>query len=140
MHRLISRATISRRTIAKRTIARFLLLMALVANFAPLALVAATAAPHACCVRKAAHRCHDSLVSEQASKQASEAGQLIIHDAACCNHDCCRALTTARWAHAQSPASASFMQNVEAYLGQSTPVTPNREVSRFQSTRAPPAR
>jgi len=113
-----------------RLIARFLLLVALVGNFAPLAL-AATAAPHACCVRKAAHRCHDSL--------AAQAGQLVIHDAACCHHDCCRAVTTARWAHAQSPASAPFVQNVEAYLGQSNPVLSNMEVPRFQSTRAPPA-
>jgi hypothetical protein len=117
-----------------RLIAKFLLLFALVGNFAPLAL-AATAAPHACCVRKAHHHCHDSLASEQ----ASEAGQLVIRDAACCNHECRRAVTTARWAHAQSPASASFMQTVEACLGQSTPVTPNREVSRLHSTRAPPA-
>jgi hypothetical protein len=117
-----------------RLIARFLLLVALVGNFAPLAL-AATAAPHACCVRKAAHHCHDSLASEQ----VSETGQLAVRDVSSCNHDCCRAVTTARWAHAQSPASASFVQNVEAYLGQSTPVLSNAEVSRFQSTRAPPA-
>jgi hypothetical protein len=117
-----------------RLIARFLLFAALLGNFAPLAL-AATAAPHACCVRKAAHRCHDSL----AAQQAAEAGHLVIHDAACCNHDCCRAVTTARWAHAQSSASAPFVQNVQAYLGQSSPIPSNIEVSRSQSTRAPPA-
>ena len=117
-----------------RLIARFLLLAALVGNFAPLAL-AATVAPHACCVRKAAHRCHNSLASEQ----VSETGQLVIHDAACCNHDCCRAVTTARWAHAQSSASTPFVQNVQAYLGQSSPIPSNIEVSRSQSTRAPPA-
>ena len=118
----------------QRLITRFLLLAALLGNFAPLVL-AVTAAPHACCVRKAAHRCHDSL----ASAQVSEARQLIIHAAACCNHDCCRAVTTARWAHAQTSASAPFVQNVEAYLGQSSPVSSNTEISRSQSTRAPPA-
>jgi hypothetical protein len=117
-----------------RFIARFLLLAALVGNIAPLAL-AVTPAPHACCVRKAAHRCHDSPVSQQ----ASDTGRLALHDAACCNHDCSRALTTACWAHAQSSASALFVQNVEAYLGCSSPVPSNVEVSRSQSTRAPPA-
>jgi hypothetical protein len=117
-----------------RFIARLLLLAALVGNIAPLAL-AATPAPHACCVRKAAHRCHDSL----AAQQAAEAGQFVIHAAACCNHDCCRAVTTARWAHAQSSASAPFVQNVQAYLGESSRVPSNTEVSRSQSTRAPPA-
>ena len=118
----------------QRLITRFLLLAALLGNFAPLVL-AVTAARHACCVRKAAHRCHDSL----AAQQAAEAGQLVIHAAACCDHDCCRAVTTARWAHAQSSASAPFVQNVEAYLGQSSPIPSNIEVSRSQSTRAPPA-
>jgi hypothetical protein len=31
------------------------------------------------------------------------------------------------------------VQNVEAYLGQSSPIPSNIEVSRSQSTRAPPA-
>jgi hypothetical protein len=118
----------------QRLIAKFLLLVVLVGNFAPLAL-AATAAPHACCVRKAAHRCHDSLTSEQ----VSETGQLIVRDTGSCNHDCCRAVTTARWAHAQSRASASFVRHIEAYLGESSSVPANTEVPRFQSTRAPPS-
>jgi hypothetical protein len=118
-----------------RLIAKFLLLVALVGNLAPLAL-AATAAPlHACCVRKAVHRCHDSLASEQ----VSETAQLVFRDAGGCNHDCCRAVTTTRWAHAQSRASASCVRNVEAYLGQSSKVPSNAEVSRFQPTRAPPS-
>src|ERR1700678_964212 len=112
-----------------RPIAKFLLLLALVGNLAPLAL-AATAAPlHACCVRKAAHHCHDSLTSEQ----ISETGQLALHDTSGCNRDCCHAVTTARWAHAQSATLASFARNVEAYLAESTPVRSNAEVSRFQS-------
>jgi len=119
----------------QRLIARFLLLVALPGNLAPLAL-AVTAAPlHACCVRKAAHRCHDSLTSEQ----VSEAGQLVLRDTGSCNHDCCRAVTTARCAHAQSRTSAPFVRNVEAYLGESCPVPSNTEVPRFQSTRAPPS-
>jgi hypothetical protein len=118
----------------QRLIARFLLLAALVGNLAPLAL-AATAAPHACCIRKAAHHCHDPLTSEQ----LSESGQLVLRDAPNCNHDCCHAVTTARWAHAQSSASTPFVQNVEAYLGASNPVSPTTVPASFQSTRAPPS-
>jgi hypothetical protein len=117
-----------------RLIARFLLLVALVGNLAPLALAAAASPPHACCVRKAVHHCHDSVASDQ----IQEAGQPVIRGTSCCNHDCCRALTTSRWAQAQQPTATSFAQNVEAYLGQSIPVSPTTAVSSFQSTRAPP--
>jgi len=112
-----------------RLTARLLLVLALVGNLAPLVL-AATAPPRACCVRKAAHHCHDS--------SAPESAQLVVRDASCCNHDCCRAVTTARWAQAQNTPAASFTQNVEAYLGQLNPVSPNAQVSRFKSARAPP--
>ena len=116
-----------------RLIARFLLFVAFAGNVTPL-VVAATAPPHACCVRKAVHHCHDSLPSEL----VPESGQLLLRNPGSCNHDCCRALTTAQWAQTQPPAAATFGQHVEAYLDQSTPLSPNTEVSRFQSTRAPP--
>ena len=114
----------------QRLIARFLLLGALAGNLAPLALATAAPPPHACCIRKAAHHCHDSVVSESS--------QLVIREVSPCNHDCCRAVTTAQWAHAQPPATASFAQIVEAYLGPSSSLSPNSEISLFQSTRAPP--
>ena len=113
-----------------RLTARLLLFFALVGNLAPLALAATAAPPHACCVRKAEHHCHDSL--------ASETGQLVIRDASCCNHNCCRAITTAQWAYTQPPAGTFDAPNVETHLGQPDLVSPNTEVSRFQSTRAPP--
>jgi hypothetical protein len=113
-----------------RWIARYLLLVALVGTFGPLARAATTAPPHACCVRKALHHCHDS--------GGLETEQLVIRGTDCCNHECCRAVTSARWAHARPSAAASFAQNVEAYLDRSTPVSPNTEVSSFQSARAPP--
>jgi hypothetical protein len=123
------------RLITKRLIAKFLLLVALVGNLAPLAL-AATAAPlHACCLRKTVHHCHDSA----AAIQVSEAAQLLVHDASPCNHDCCRAVTTSQWAHAQPPVAIRVAHEVEAYLGQSSPVTTNAEFSSSQSTRAPPS-
>lgn len=118
-----------------RRTARFLLLIALVGTLAPLALAAA-APIRACCVRKAVHHCHDSAASEQ----ISETGQLVLHDTSCCNHDCGRAVTTTQWAQAQPPAATELAPNIEAYLSQSTQIDSNTELSRFQSTRAPPAR
>jgi hypothetical protein len=117
-----------------RLTARLLLFFALVGNLAPLALAATAAPPHACCVRKTAHHCHDSLASES----VSETGQLVIRDANCCNGDCGRAVTTAQWAHAQSPAGAFDAPPVETHLSQLDLVSPNAKFCRFASTRAPP--
>jgi hypothetical protein len=112
-----------------RLTARLLLLFALVGNLAPLALAATAAPSHACCVRKAAHHCHDSA--------NSESDQLAIRNAACCNHDCCRAVTSPLWAHAPSPVGTLEIP-VETRPGQPDLVFPDTNVSRFQSTRAPP--
>jgi hypothetical protein len=109
-----------------RLIARFLLLVALAANLGPLASAIGAAPLHACCIRKA-HQCHDS-----------ESEQLIIRDASCCSHDCGRAITTSQWAQAQPLAAAAFAQDVNAYLSESTQVSPNTEALSFQSTRGPP--
>jgi len=116
-----------------RLIARLLLLVVLVGTLGPLALAAAAAPPHACCMRKAVHHCHGSAASEQ----ISEIGQLAIRGTSCCNHDCCRAVTTSRCAQAGQPA-ASFTQYAEAYLGRTTPASPATDVSPFHSSRAPP--
>src|ERR1022692_1048340 len=86
--------------------------------------------PHACCLRKSVHHCHES--------PAAATEQLVLHLGDCCNHGARQAVTTVRWAHAQPPATASFAQNVEPYLGPSSSLSPNTEVSRFQSARAPP--
>jgi hypothetical protein len=117
-----------------RLTARLLLFFALVGSLAPLALAATAAPPHACCVRKAVHPCHDSLASES----VSETGQLVIRDANCCNGDCGRAVTTAQWAHAQSLAGTFDAPPVETHLGQPYLDSPNAKVFRFESTRAPP--
>lgn len=115
----------------QRLTARLLLFFALVGNLGPLALAATTAAsPHACCLRKGVHRCQDSA--------ASDSTELVIRGSGCCRQDCCRAVTTARWAHAQRPAVGLATREVEAYLGQPDFVAPAAERSSFQSTRAPP--
>jgi hypothetical protein len=114
-----------------RLTARLLLLFALLGHLVPVAM-ASTAAPlHACCLRKGIHHCQDSL--------GVETEQPVIRDSSCCKGGCCRAVTTAQWAHAQPVATAIFAPNVEAYVGQSNSVSHHADVSRFQSARAPPA-
>ena len=115
-----------------RLTSRLLLFFALVGNLAPLALAAAAAAPpHACCLRKGLHRCHDSLTSET--------GQLVIRDSSCCNHDCCQSTVSARWAHPQSHAASFFLQPANARVAASQSHSPATASASFQSTRAPPA-
>src|ERR1700683_5487125 len=113
-----------------RLTARLLLFFALVGSLVPVA-VAATTSVRACCLRKGVHHCQDSV--------ASDSDQPVIRDASCCNRGCGRALTTHRWAQAQPLAVYSFARNVEAYLGRPSLISANREVSRYRSTRAPPA-
>lgn len=115
----------------QRLTAKFLLLFALAGSFIPLAFAATAAVPHACCIRKA-HHCHDSQGT------AEESEQLVIRAASCCNHDCCRAVTTSQWAHPQPRMTAIFAQKINARTIESHPDSPSTEFSSSQSTRAPP--
>jgi hypothetical protein len=116
-----------------RLTARFLLLFVLVGNFVPLALAVAAGQAHACCVRKAAHHCpglgHGGSVADS-SRQS-------IHDASCCNHDCCRAVTTAYWAHPQ-PRTASLCREQISRVTELRKNPPVKESFALQSSRAPP--
>src|ERR1700685_491721 len=96
-------ATPAPRIFMHRLTARFLLLFALVGNFVPLALASVAQKPHACCARKAARPCHGGAIADSS--------RLSIHDASCCNHDCCRAVTTAQWAHPH-PRTATLCREV----------------------------
>jgi len=113
-----------------RLTARVLLFLALAGTFVPLALAATAAPPHACCLRKA-HRCHDSA--------ASESDQLVVRSASCCNHDCCRAVTTQQWASPQPWIASTFAHNVDAPVAELQARAPAKIGSASQSTRAPPA-
>jgi hypothetical protein len=116
----------------QRLTAKLLLLFALAGSFIPLALAATAEAPHACCIRKA-HHCHDSAGA------AEESEQLIIRAASCCNHDCCRAVTTSQWAYPQPRMTAISAQKINAQIAESHPDSPSTKFSSSQSTRAPPA-
>lgn len=112
---------------------RWLLLLALMGTFVPVALaVHAAPAAHACCVRKVqAHPCHGMTVAEPE--------QPTLRSMGCCGHDCCRASTTARWAYAASPALACVTRIVGWGETPSQPRLPATQYSTFQSSRAPPA-
>jgi hypothetical protein len=112
-----------------RLTAKLLLLFALAGSCVPLALAATATAPHACCIRKA-HHCRDSA--------SEESEHLIIRSASCCNHDCCRAVTTSQWAYPQPSIAAISVQSVTAPLAESHPDSPAAKFSSSQSTRAPP--
>jgi hypothetical protein len=113
----------------QRLIARLLLLVALAGNFIPLALAATAAPPHACCIRKT-HKCHSPV---------AESEQLALREAGSCSHDCCRGVTTARWAQLQSSHTAVAQHDVTGRESETHSNAPTTVQFASQSTRAPPA-
>jgi len=112
----------------QRLTARLLLLFALAGTFVPLVMQALAAPANACCLRKAVHRCHAPGASQDP----------VASDAGCCNHDCCRAVTTAQWANPEAwpkVASALCVANYETVLD---PSTPAKKLLSSRSSRAPP--
>src|SRR5579872_4605865 len=113
-----------------RWTAKFLLLFALVGTLVPLALAATAAPPHACCLRKSVHQCHGTA--------SSEADQRSVSSTACCNHDCCRAVTTSQCAHPQTSLASAGAPVVDSRIAEPQRSAPATERSASQSTRAPP--
>jgi hypothetical protein len=117
----------------QRLTARFLLLFALVGTFVPLALAVTAPRPHSCCLRKSAHQCHQPV-----NAAADESDQRSIHGAGCCNHDCCRAVTTTQSADPQASSAPVFAPNVEGCIAALHSSALAAELLASQSTRAPP--
>jgi hypothetical protein len=128
-------AWIARHTMQRLT-ARFLLLFALVGTFVPLALAATAAPPHSCCLRKSAHQCHQP--ANAAADESDQRDQRSIHGAGCCNHDCCRAVTTSQSADPQPSSAPVYAPNVEGCIAAFHSNAPAAELLASQSTRAPP--
>ena len=112
----------------QRLTARLLLLFALAGTFVPVAMQALAAPPHACCLRKAVHRCHAPGASQDP----------VASDAGCCHRDCCRAVTTAQWANLESSLNSSATQRAANYETVSRTPAPTKELLTSRSTRAPP--
>jgi hypothetical protein len=114
----------------QRLIARFLVLFALAGNFIPLALAATAAPPHACCVRKSAHKCHTA---------AAESDQLTIRAASCCRSDSSRAVITSQYATPQPRIRAAQLDKLDGSIADSGAIVSSTQFSASHSTRAPPA-
>jgi hypothetical protein len=98
-------------------------------------LAAVAPQPHACCVRKTVHKCHDS----GASGVASDPKGLVIRDASCCDHNCCRALALPNWTDGRPRNSVIVLQIVDARVVLREPQLPPAASTEFRATRAPPA-
>lgn len=114
----------------QRLTARLLLLFALSGTLAPLALQAAAAPPHACCLRKAMHRCHEAAAADRHEPVASAPG--------CCHHNCFRGVTTSRCAHPEPLVVGVFAPDRQDYESDFQPEIADFEFLPTQSTRAPP--
>jgi hypothetical protein len=114
-----------------RLTAKFLLLIIAAGSLVPLATAITAAPPHACCVRKAVHRCHEA--------DSADSSGLVVRDTSCCDHACGRAVTTGRWANAQPKLAAFFLQTIHARLAGSQPDSIATASAEFQASRAPPA-
>lgn len=114
----------------QRLIARLLLLFSLAGTFAPLALQASAVPPHACCLRKAVHRCHEAAAEDRHEPIASAPG--------CCHHNCIRAVTTSQSAYPKPPVATPFAASAQAHESHFQSGAPASQVFSTQSTRAPP--
>jgi hypothetical protein len=111
----------------QRLTAKFLLLFALVGTIVPIA-TAVTAPQHACCIRKT-HHCHESA--------SPDSTQLAISSQTC-DHDCCRAVSTSKWANLDLGIKTAFVQNIEPRAADSQSHSPTLELTASTSPRAPP--
>jgi hypothetical protein len=124
-----------------RLTARLLLLFAIVGSVAPIAMAAAAAPIHACCVRKGVHRCHDSLGNDSLDHVSlgPESGERTVRDTSCCSGGGHQASISNPWAHTQAQAASHLLPAVAARIAGSQPDSPVDSSTGFQSTRAPPA-
>jgi hypothetical protein len=113
----------------QRLTAKLLLLLTAIATFLPVAFAAIAPAPHACCIRHA-RRCHTAATSSSDERS--------IHGTGCCNHDCCRAVTTSHRAHPQPNLAVAFAQRAHAPIAELHPTLFAAEPVSSQSPRAPP--
>ncbi|HLZ41620.1 MAG TPA: hypothetical protein VKQ11_11695 [Candidatus Sulfotelmatobacter sp.] len=114
----------------QRLIARLLLLFSLAGTSVPLALQASVAPPHACCLRKAVHRCHQAEAADRHEPVAAAPG--------CCHHNCLRAVKTSQSAHPEPSVTSAFEPVRQNYLAKSQPGVPASQIFSTKSTRAPP--
>jgi hypothetical protein len=113
-----------------RLTAKLLLLFSAVGNIVPLVQAAIPAPPHACCVRKATHHCHESA--------NLDSSYLVLRGTGCCGHECCRAVTTAQWAYPQPRGAKFSRQGPSARVAEHILDSPATDLFSSESSRAPP--
>jgi len=114
----------------QRLTARLLLLFALVGTILPVALQATVTPQHACCRRQGAHHCHES--------SSDSLNHPVVNSRGCCNHDCCRTVTTSHWAHPEPQAQGSTAHLASAGVQEPNSTDASALSLTFLSTRAPP--
>jgi hypothetical protein len=111
----------------QRRTAQFLLLLAVVGTFIPVALAVTAPPQHACCIR-ATHHCHNSSASNQPAVSSAET----------CNHACCRGAVTAQWAVIEPSVLATPGTRLGPRAAESSASTYLAKAFSFKSPRAPP--
>lgn len=111
-------------------IAKFLLLLTVMGTLAPAALAIAAPATHACCRRKSVHRCRESA--------STTADRSVLRSADCCNHDCCRGVTAARWAYTHSAVGTPHQDAAKNCPHSGDAVFAIAAIRGSQLTRGPP--
>src|SRR5262249_47299073 len=114
----------------QRITARFLLLMALLGTVVPIAMQAKATPPHACCLRKGPHQCHESA--------AAHSERPVLRDAGCCNHNSGRAVTSSHWAHPLPSLNAAGAQGSIASEASNPGDEPSSLSYSLLRSRAPP--
>jgi len=120
----------NRHNAMRRLIATSLLLFALFGSVLPLAQALSAQPLHACCLRKGRHQCHEA--------GSDTSSQPIFRDAGCCRGDCFRAVTSARWAHAQPTTAFFSLPALSPHAAGSQLTHPAVVFSGVRSSRAPP--
>src|SRR5262249_46558350 len=111
----------------QRLTARLLLLLALAGTFVPAVMQALAAQPHACCLRKSAHRCHTTGANDP-----------VVRSSDCCPRQSTRAVTTSQWAHAQDSTTSTGSFDIATLERVPRTLVPKRALLASDSTRAPP--
>lgn len=119
-----------RQRFMQRLTARLLLLICVAGSFVPLALQASAIPPHACCLRKAMHRCHEAAAADRHEPVASAPGG--------CHHNCYRGVTTSQSAHPEPPVGGWFAPDTQNHDSDFQSAIPDFNFLSAQSTRAPP--
>jgi len=115
----------------QRLTARLLLLIALLGTFVPIGMQAKSAPSHACCRRTAVHHCHDAGLPHS--------DETVLRDAGCCNHDCCRAVTSSNYARLGPSSAVSRAESLSACSTVPQAKTPISAAFSQLQPRAPPA-